>query len=305
LVVEEIEVGPPGTSRDLPATLIDAMARVDHTVFFARLGDQLRFDGLPGGSTTTVSYAYDAACLGSGFGTTPHALMRDIKSCIERRIVRAERIEVTCPLGTDLAGSPLGFTDDEIGEVRTRRFPLTVFKPVPAVGFSGRVALSRWLIGSGSHYYEPNEVCLDDTVFAILDRGRVVDFEGSSTVVAAVRAHHAKVGEMFGIDPFRVHSWHAGFHPQTFYPLPAGHNPTRWSALAFGSPRYLHFHVCGDEPPGEICWTVIDPTITLDGKPAWLDGRLALAETEEAEAIVRRYRDGPAAFGEPSLEIGI
>ena len=110
---------------------------------------------------------------------------------------------------------------------------------------------------------------------------------------------------MFGIDPFLVHSWHAGFHPQTFYPLPAGHNPARWSALAFGSPRYLHFHVCGDEPPGEICWTVIDPTITLDGEPAWLDGRLALAETEEAKAIARRYQGGPSAFAEPSLEIGI
>ena len=305
MMVEEMEVGPPGISRRLPSVLIDAMAGVDHTVFFARLGDQLRFDGLPGRGTTTVSYAYDAACLGSGFGTTPHALMRDIKRCIEDRIVRAKRVEVTCPLGTHLVGSPLGFTDDEIGEVRIRRFPLTVFKPVPALGFSGRVALSRWLIGSGSHYYEPYEARLDDTVFAILDEGRVVDFEGSPAVVGAVRAHHQRVGDMFGIDPFLVHSWHAGFHPQTLYPLPAGHNPARWSALAFGSPRYLHFHVCGDEAPGEICWTVIDPTIALDGKPAWLDGRLALAEMEEAEAIVRRYRDGPAAFAEPSLEIGV
>ncbi len=305
ILVEEIEVGPPGTCRDLPAAATDAMAEVDHTVFFARLGDQLRFDGLPGRSTGTVSYAYDAACLGSGFGTTPHALMREIKSCIERRIVRAERIEVTCPLGTHLAGSPLGFTDDETGEVRIRRFPLTVFKPVPAFGFSGRVALSRWLIGSGSRYYEPYEACLDATVFAILDQGRVVDLEGPPAVVAAARAHHERVGAMFGIDPFFVHSWHAGFHPQTLYPLPARHNPARWSALAFGSPRYLHFHVCGDVPPGEICWTVIDPTITIDGEPAWLEGRLALAKTEEAKAILHRYRDGPDAFAEPSLEIGV
>lgn len=305
LLVQEIEVGPPGTSRDLPPALTEAMADVDHTVFFARLGDQLRFDGLPGKGTSTVSYAYDVACLGSGFGTTSHALMHDIKSCIERRIVRTEQIRVTCPLGTDLVGRPLGFSDDEMGEVRIKRFPLTVFKPVPALGFSGRIALARWLIGSGSHYYEPYEARLDDTVFAILDRGRAVDFEGPPKVVAAVREHHARVGDMFGIDPFLVHSWHAGFHPQTLYPLPAGHNPTRWSALAFGSPRYLHFHVCGDEPPGEICWTVIDPTITFDGMPAWLDGRLALAEIEEAKAIVRRYRDGPAAFAEPSLEIGL
>ena len=254
---------------------------------------------------STVSYAYDAACLGSGFGTTSHALMHDIKSLIERRIAYTERIEITCPLGTDLIGVPLGFTHDDVGEVRIRRFPLTVFKPVPALGFSGKIALARWLIGSGSHYYEPYEACLDDTVFAILESGRAVDFEGPPKVVAAVRSHHTRVGKMFNIDPFFVHSWHAGFHPQTFYPLPARHNPTRWSALAFGSPRYLHFHVCGDEPPGEICWTVIDPTITLDGMPAWLGGRLALAETDEAQAIIQHYADGPAAFAEPSLDIGL
>ncbi len=50
---------------------------------------------------------------------------------------------------------------------------------------------------------------------------------------------------------------------------------------------------------------MIEPTITLDGEPAWMDGRLALAETEEAKAIVHRFEDGPDAFAEPSLEIGV
>lgn len=146
---------------------------------------------------------------------------------------------------------------------------------------------------------------MDETAFALLDRGRVVDFEGPDAVVAKVREHHVKVGEMFGIDPFLVHSWHAGIHPRTFYPLPADHNPARWSALAFGSPRYLHFHVCGDDPPGEICWTVIDPTITLDGMPAWRDGRLKLIETDEANVIIGRYQDDPAAFARSFSDIGI
>ncbi len=305
LIVEEIEVGPPGAGRDLPPDLMAMMAKVDHTVFFARMGDQLRFDGLPGGCTKTMVYAYDAACLGSGFGTTSHALMREVKSYVERRMMQAARIEITCPLGTELTGSPAGFTDDEAGDVKINRFPMTVFKPVPVSGFSGRIALARWLIGSGSRYYQPFEAQLDDIAFAIIDQGRVIDFEGPAAVVAKVRAHHIKVGEMFGIDPFCIHSWHAGIHPRTFYPLPADHNPARWSALAFGSPRYLHFHVCGDHPPGEICWTVIDPTITLDGVSAWQEGRLVLAETREAMAIMQRYQDGPAAFAQPSPEIGI
>ena len=305
LAVEEVEVGPPGVDLDLPSDLMATMAKVDHTVFFARIGDQLRFDGLPGQCTKTVVYAYDAACLGSGFGTTSHSLMREVKAYIEQQLMQAARIEITCPLGTELVGTPSTFTDDEAGDVKVSRFPMTVFKPVPASDFSGRIALARWLIGSGSRYYQPFEARLDETAFAILDRGRVVDFEGPAAVVTKVREHHVKVGEMFGIDPFFVHSWHAGIHPRTFYPLPAAHNPARWSALAFGSPRYLHFHVCGDHPPGEICWTVIDPTITLDGMSAWQSGRLVLAETQEAKTILWRYHDGPAAFAQPLSEIGI
>jgi len=305
LDVREIEVGAPGVDRDLPNDLMQAMATVDHTVFFARLGDQLRFDGLPGQSSKTMVYAYDAACLGSGFGTTSHVLMREVKAYVERRLMLAENIEVTCPLGTELVGSPVAFTDDDDGDVKVNRFPMTIFKPVPAVDFSGRIALSRWLIGSGSRYYQPFEVRLDETVFAILEHGRVVGFDGSKAVIAKVREHHAKVGKMFGIDPFLVHSWHAGIHPQTFYPLPADHNPARWSALAFGSPRYLHFHVCGDNPPGEICWTVIDPTVKLDGAPAWERGRLVLAETFEAKAIMHHYQDSATAFAQPPPEIGI
>lgn len=305
LAVEEVEVGAPGVDRDLPADLLARMAMVDHTVFFARIGDQLRFDGLPGRGTKTIVYAYDVACLGSGFGTTSHTLMREIKAYIEQQLAQANSIRVICPLGTDLVGRPVGFTDDDVGDVKVSRFPMTVFKPVPASDFSGRIALSRWLIGSGSRYYQPFEARLDETVFAIIDHGCVIDFEGPEAVVAKVREHHIRVGEMFGIDPFLVHSWHAGIHPRTFYPLPADHNPARWSALAFGSPRYLHFHVCGNEPPGEICWTVIDPTITLDGMPAWQEGRFVLAESQEAKAIIQRYPDGPAAFTQPLPAIGI
>lgn len=305
LRVLEIEVRAPGVDRDLPANLMAAMAKVDHTVFFARIGDQLRFDGLPGQCSKTMVYAYDAACLGSGFGTTSHTLMRDVKAYVDKCLMMTSSIDVTCPLGTELTGNPLTFNDQEEGEVKINRFPMTVFKPVPATDFSGRIALSRWLIGSGSRYYQPFEAKLDEIVFALLDQGRVVGFEGPSSVVSKVRAHHVKIGAMFGLDPFSVHSWHAGIHPRTFYPLPADHNPARWSALAFGSPRYLHFHVCGDQPPGEICWTVIDPTIRLDGLPAWEEGRFILAETKEAKAIMQRYQDGQAAFANPPLEIDI
>ncbi len=306
LDVAEMEVEAPGDGRGLPDHVVEGLHQVDHALFFARLGDQLRFDVMPGRCSKTISYAFDAACLGSPFGTTPYDLMAELKALIDRQVSAAGEISITCPLGTDLVGKPLGMKPDPgDGEVKVRRFPLTVFKPVPALGFSGRVALSRWLVGSGAHYYQPYEVRFDGTAFALLDAGRIIGYEGPSEAVDAVRDHHQRVGAMFGIDPALVHSWHAGIHPQTFYPLPAGHNLARWAAMAFGSPRYLHFHVCGEEPPGEISWTVIDPTVTLDGVPAWDQGRLTLADTPEARAILDRHPEGLRAFAEPVMEIGI
>ena len=306
LDVIDIAVGPPESGVGLPDHVEQAMREVDHVLFFARIGDQLRFETMPGNGTKTICYAYDAACLGSRFGTTPYRLMGELKALIDERVATAGEIRITCPLGTDLTGKPIGMTPDPIsGEVTVRRFPMIVFKPVPTLGFSGKVALSRWLIGSGAHYYTPYEARLEGTVFAWLEAGRIIGYEGPAAVVDKVRDHHHSVGEMFGIDPTLVHSWHAGIHPQTFYPLPASHNLSRWSALAFGSPRYLHFHVCGDKPPGEVSWTVIDATVTLDGEPAWDRGYLVLAETEEAQAILARYPASADIFTNPITEIGI
>ncbi|MGH1481801.1 MAG: hypothetical protein ACRBM6_24230 [Geminicoccales bacterium] len=306
LDVMEMEVAAPDSGVGLPIPVIEAMLDVDHALFFARIGDQLRFDVMPGNCSKTISYAFDATCLGSRFGTTPYGVMSELKTLVDKRVAASDEITITCPLGTELTGKPLGMEPDNAeGEVHVRRFPLTVFKPVPAAGFSGRVALSRWLVGSGSRYYEPYAARLEGTAFALLEAGRIVDYEGPKALVDRVRDHHNRVGEMFGIDPSTVHSWHAGIHPQTFYPLPAMHNLARWSALAFGSPRYLHFHVCGDQPPGEISWTVIDPTVLLDGEPAWDQGRLALAETSEAKAILERFPEATSLFNDPTMDIGI
>ncbi|MGI9500893.1 MAG: hypothetical protein ACR2P3_12715 [Geminicoccaceae bacterium] len=306
LDVVEIEAGAPCADRDLPDDIEQALAKAHHALFFARIGDQLRFQSMPGLCSKTISYAFDAACLGSSFGRTPYALMQDLKMHIDARLAMAEEIRVTCPLGTDLVGRPEGMTaNSNEGEVTIRRFPLNVFKPVPAIGFSGRVALARWLVGTGSRYYQPYELRFDDIAFALIERGQIVGFEGPKEIVEKVRRHHQTVGDLFSIDPFAVHSWHAGIHPHTFYPLPASHNLARWSALAFGSPRFLHFHVCGDTPPGEISWTVIDPSVAIDGDLAWDRGHLALLETNAAQSILTRHASCRTKFTHLLPEIGV
>ncbi len=52
---------------DLPAEVTAALAGADHALFFARLGDQMRFRVMPGGARPIVCYALDCEMLGSDF----------------------------------------------------------------------------------------------------------------------------------------------------------------------------------------------------------------------------------------------
>ncbi|HEC62763.1 MAG TPA: hypothetical protein ENI27_11010, partial [bacterium] len=49
----------------LPPSIIKAMEEVDHVIFQARAGDQVRFTKLAGTATKTMSYALDIGLLGS------------------------------------------------------------------------------------------------------------------------------------------------------------------------------------------------------------------------------------------------
>ena len=192
---------------------------------------------------------------------------------MDRTLSAASDIRVLCPLGTDLHGTGgVAPTDD----VTIRRFPMCVPKPVPATGFSGQVALVGYLTPTGSRYYDPPCLGLDELVMARVDRGRITGFEGGERDVRRVESHYARIAETFSIDPTVVHSWHAGIHAGCDPTMPVAPDPDRWSNSVFGSPSYLHLHTCGDYAPGEICWMVANPTVVADGVTVWDHGRLAV-----------------------------
>ena len=82
------------------------------------------------------------------------------------------------------------------------------------------------------------------------------------------------VSELFDIEPMYVHSWHAGIHPGCSFIGDPKNDPNRWGNTIFQNPRVLHFHTCGAQPPGEISWNIIDPTIEIDGTIFWESGKL-------------------------------
>ena len=295
----------PFTARAAPAAeTLAEIGRADRTVFLSRLGDQLRFDSVLAASAPVMCYALDAGMMASGFGRGEHDAFLALLGCLNAALSGAREIRVTCPLGTDFAG-PGAMFPETAAEVSVRRFPLSVFTPVPAGAYAGRIAQAGFLTGTGKTFYEPYTLPLDGVLALDFEGNRITGFDGSAADAARAEAHYRRIGGMMGTDPFFVHSWHAGMHPGCGWPVQAGADVARWGGGAFGNPRILHFHTCGAYPPGEISVNVIDPTIRLDGVPVWQDGRLHPDRVPGGAEILARYPEAARLFAEPERAVGL
>ena len=306
--VETLIVGAPENSPlNVVQTAIDA---ADDVIFFARIGDQgrfksqYRFSSQSETSGAVMCYARNAAMLASGYGLLTHSAMVTLKDVIDEITLSARHIHITCPLGTDIQGSP-GQSLTKGDEVVVSRYPMGVPKPVLINGFSGVVKLSHFLTSSGSKVYEPAYLELPEIVTVHIDGPHMTNIAGSADLVAAFRTHYEQVAEQFGLDAFNIDSWHAGIHPLMGYDMLAVSNPERWSQTVFSNPRVLHFHTCGIGPPGEICWMIIDPTITIDGVTLWENGRLHPERFSQTMEVLRAFPELAIAFAAPIGEIGL
>lgn len=289
--------------RDPGAALAARMDAVQCTIFLARLGDQIRFRTARSSMRQVISYALDCETLASPFGTIAYQAFEKLSAAINVAIAKARKIHVTCPAGTDFHGNPAAFAAGSCDTTR-KRFPVSVFAPVPATGFQGRIAQNGFLTGTGSHFYSPSSCEVRDTLIVNFEESKITGFDGSHRDVEAARRHYEFVGNKYGIDTFHVHSWHAGIHPGCAYHAPAGQFFERWSGSAFGNPRLLHFHTCGDYPPGEISLNVLDPTVWIDGVAVWEDGRLYPERIAGGAALLAQYPEMQAVFDNPMPQVG-
>ncbi len=302
--VTDIEVNVAKTTEHIPDTLAHAITQADHTIFFSRIGDQVRFSGLPGHGTKTMCYALDGGFLDSELCTLSHTLMQRVLALFVEDIQDKTRWHMQCPLGTDASGE---FTIPRSGnkhDFSVQLFPTMIFSPISCASMSGKVALGRWLSSTSVNVYESSVLPLNGPVTALIDQGRIIDFSGSRAEVSAVRAQYVRVAEKFNIDPNTVDSWHTGIHPKTFYPFAAQENIERWGSVAFGSPRYTHFHTCGTNP-GEICWSLFDCTITFDDEVYWQDGQFVFLQRDDIkQRLAEQCPHSPTAL-DMRFDIGI
>ncbi|MEC3861756.1 hypothetical protein VK792_10700 [Mesobacterium sp. TK19101] len=271
IAVRLTDAPPPAATPD-PA-VAGVLASPANIVYFARIGDQDRFGAAGAAGRRVMVYARNAADLASPFGQVPHQAMRAFKAAVDGVLIRAQQIEITCPAGTRITGSVAQKTATP-QDTTIRRFPLGVPAPVSATDFSGRVALVGGLTPTGNRAYDPAVLALQAPLFAHVEQGRITGFDGPEDQVAKVTAHYTALAEAFGLDPFVVHSWHAGLHPGCPFFDAMDDSRDYWSNTVFSNPRLLHFHTCGTEPPGEISWNLVDATVRVDGAPLWDAGVL-------------------------------
>lgn len=285
-------------------TFVSGITGYDHVVFFSRIGDRIRFAPEHGLHSATMCYTLEQEMLDSAFGSACHFGLCDVKKSVDRALQEATEIEVTCPRGTHLVGRVHNTDGTQGMDVTLKRFPMLVPQPVSASGFSGQVVLSRFLTGTGSRFYEPYSLHLESDVTVEVAGNRIGEIRGAPTDVSAVRKHYLSVASYFNIDPWFIHSWHAGIHPGCSFSTSAVDDIVRWSGSAFGNPRVLHFHTCGEYAPGEISWNIIDPTIRIDGVALWENGALHADRLPNSSALFDGHANLAALYHEPSREIG-
>jgi hypothetical protein len=130
-----------------------------------------------------------------------------------------------------------------------------------------------------------------------VQNGRFAGFEGpSSDDAARVKRYLTEIGERYSQDPFVVNSWHGGINPQAFTPRRDVDDLAHWQTLVHNNPRSLHFHVIGDDVPGELSLPIIDHTVVVDGDVYWDKGRFSLLERPAARDAAARWDAEGRAF---------
>lgn len=298
-----LKVGKP--ENELDPKVIEAIAEHDCTIYFARIGDQDRFAQLPPGKRSVMCYIRDIDMLGSQYGQASYPAFRELKNAIDDVLLSADHIEITCPLGTHYTGNATKKARAKKVDVSVLRFPLGVPLPLDALKFSGTIALSHFLTPTGSKSYHPPSVELEGITCVEVSEGRITGFQGDHQQVENIEAQYDMVANKFNIDRNIVHSWHAGIHPGCDYLAKASDDPDRWSNTVFTNPRFLHFHTCGNYAPAEICWMVLDPTISVDGKNLWDQGRLELDRFTQTKACLDNWPELVPLFEKPSQGVGL
>lgn len=282
---EVIMAAPVPDAAHFPRNVREAMDRAECTIFFSRLGDQVRFC-LPEGKTRPVmTYTLGLEYLAAPFAIADFRVMKRIHDALLEVILNARRYSITGDCGTNLIGEIKPCREDSVAEFAVELFPVMIFPPINCVQMAGTLSIRNFVTSSSTREYRDSTLVLDRPILADVENSRIVAFHGPAGLVSRLRAQLERAAALTGGDPYRINSWHTGINPNTFFDGDPYANLELWGTVAYGSPRYTHMHVAGNDP-GDAAIHLMDMTIAFDGQIVWDRGRFLFLDRPEIQAMV-------------------
>ena len=269
-----------------PLAVTQAMQSADITIFFSRLGDQVRFLESPGAGKKVMTYTLTREHLGSAFATTDFRLMKQIHDQLLDDIKDSKNYVIQAENGTHLSAEiPDGSISEEpvVSEFSLELFPVMIFPPINISRLNGELVLDHFVTSSSTHTYDDSELHFDSPVTARVEDSRMVEFGGDDQLIQKLCHQLERAASITGGDPRRLNSWHTGINSYTFFDGDPYQDLERWGTVAYGSPRYTHIHAAGHNP-GDVSIQLFDASISFDDKVYWDQGRFVYLDNPDLRA---------------------
>ena len=279
---------PGADASHFPVAVSEAMQTTDITIFFSRLGDQLRFIESPGASKKIMCYTLDRAHLASDFAGTDYHAMQRLHDHLLAKITASKTYSIEAPNGTSLTAIVPNQVDSgksPVTEFSLQLFPVMIFPPLHFHRLEGQLVLEHFLLSSSTRAYADSVLYLDSPIKITVEDSQMIAFDGNHQLIGRLRHQLERAASITGGDPYQLNSWHTGINPYTFYQGDPYRDLERWGTVAYGSPRYTHIHAAGNDP-GDVSIQLFDASIAFDGEVLWDNGRFNYLDSEEVRDIL-------------------
>jgi len=288
-IESRIVLAKPGADANhFPSSVSEAMQATDITIFFSRLGDQIRFLDSPGTSRKIMCYTLERAHLESAFGCTDYHVMQRLHNHLLARIKQSTAYSIEAPNGTSLSAvvpNEIDSGQQAVTDFSLQLFPVMIFPPLHFHRLEGQLVLEHFLLSSSIRAYSDSVLRLPSPIKVTIEDSRMIAFDGDRQLIARLRSQLERAASITGGDPYRLNSWHTGINPHTFYHGNPNEDLERWGTVAYGSPRYTHIHAAGNDP-GDVSIQLFDASIRFDNETIWDNGRFIYLDSDEIRALL-------------------
>ena len=308
-IVKIIMTRPGENTNTFQTDIANLIQDVDLTIFFSRLGDQVRFLDTPGQSRKVMCYTLTMEHLNSQFAILNHHTMSAMRDKLMACFTGNSSYTLTCKNGTNLKAvipnrseHQLNSRSQPFSMFTLELFPVMIFPPINFSQLNGSLVLNHFLTSTSTREYTDSVLRLPSPVIAEIVDCRMTGFQGDEKVIAAIKTQLERAAAITGGDPYRINSWHTGINNHTFFKGDPYENLERWGTVAYGSPRYTHFHAAGHDP-GDVSINLFDISIQVEDQLLWKDGKFVFLDHPHIQSLFTEAGQAPDSSSQQKIGI--